>query len=57
MSRALVEGSENHEQNFQRLVNRQARSNTKMYQSTPIHPLLSEAGLIPAQTLLDSRQK
>lgn len=28
-----------------------------MYPSSPIHPLLSEAGLIPAQLLLDARQK
>ncbi len=28
-----------------------------MYPSTPIHPLLSEAGLIPAKIMLDRRQK
>ena len=28
-----------------------------MYFSTPIHPLLCEAGLIPASILLDYRQK
>ncbi len=27
-----------------------------MYPSMPIHPLLSEAKLIPAQLVLDSRQ-
>ena len=41
-------GQKNHEQTFQKLVNRQARSITGMYCSTPIHPLLSEAGLVPA---------
>lgn len=50
-------GQKNHEQTFQKLVNRQARSITGMYRSTPIHPLLSEAGLVPAKILLDSRQK
>ena len=48
---------ENHEQTIQQLLNRQARSITEMYPSTPIHPLLSEAGLIPAQILLDNRQR
>lgn len=28
-----------------------------MYPSTPIHPLLSEAGLIPPRILLDHRQR
>lgn len=28
-----------------------------MYPSTPIHPLLSEMGLISAQRLLNTRQK
>lgn len=50
-------GQKNHGQTFQKLVNRQARSITGMYSSTPIHPLLSEAGLIPAKILLDSCQK
>ena len=47
----------NHEQTFQKLVNRQARSITEMYSSTPIHPLLDKAGLISAKILLDSCQK
>lgn len=47
----------NHEQTIQQLLNRQARSITRMYPSTPIHPLLSQAGLIPAQILLDHRQR
>ena len=28
-----------------------------MYQSTPIAPLISEAGLIPARIMLDYRQR
>ncbi len=39
------------------MINRQARSITGMYSSTPIYSLLSEAGLIPASTLLDYRQR
>ncbi len=45
----LVEDQKTNEQTFQKLVNRQARSITGMYSSTPIHPLLGEAGLIPAK--------
>ncbi len=50
-------GQKNHERMIQHLLNRQARLITGMYPSTPIHPLLSEAGLIPASTLLDYRQR
>lgn len=50
-------GQKNHEQTLQKLINRQACSITGIYRSTSIHPLLSEAGLIPANILLDSRQK
>ena len=50
-------GQKNHEQTFQKFLNRQARSITGMYSSTPIHSLLSEAGLIPAKILLNSYQK
>lgn len=39
------------------MSNRQAQSITGMYSSTPIHPLLCEAGLIPASILLDYRQR
>lgn len=42
---------------MQQLLNHQARSITGMYPCTPIHSLLSEAGLIPAQILLDYRQR
>ena len=50
-------GQKNHEQTIQHMLNRQARSITGMYPSTPLHPLLCEAGLIPASTLLDYRQR
>ena len=50
-------GHKNHEQTIQQVINRQARSITRMYSSTPIHPLLCEAGLIPASVLLDYRQR
>ena len=39
------------------MLNRQARVITRMYPSILIHQLLSEAGLIPAKTLLDFWQK
>ena len=39
------------------MLNRQARSIIGMYPSTLLHPLLCEAGLIPASTLLDYRQR
>ena len=47
----------NHENALQQLVNRQARSITGMYPSTPVHSLLYEAGLTPASIVLDSRQR
>lgn len=50
-------GQKNHEHTIQHLFNRQARSITGMYPSTLLHPLLSEAGLILASTLLDYRQR
>ncbi len=39
------------------MINRQARSITGMYSSTPIHPLLCEVGLVIASALLDHRQR
>ena len=39
------------------MLNRQARSITGMYPSTPLHPLLCEVGMAPASTLLDHRQR
>ena len=50
-------GQKNHEQTFHKLLNRQARSITGMYPSTPVHPLLCEAGLVPASALLNHRQR
>ena len=50
-------GQKNHEHTFQQLFNRQARAITGMYRSTPVHPLLCEAGIIPASTHLDYRQR
>ena len=52
-----LKGQKNHKDTFQQLFNRQARSITGMYPSTPIHPLLCEAGLTPASIVLDSRQR
>lgn len=47
----------NHERKVQQLINRQARAITGMYPSSPIQPLLSEAGLVPDHILLDHRQR
>lgn len=52
-----MERSKNHEQTVQQMLNRQARSITGMYPSTPLHPLLCEASLVPASTLLNHRQR
>ncbi|KKA16155.1 reverse transcriptase, partial [Rasamsonia emersonii CBS 393.64] len=41
---------------LQQLVNRQARAITGMFRTTPIGPLVREAGLEPAETLLEARQ-
>ena len=50
-------GQKNHEHKVQLLINRQARAITGMYSSTPVQPLLTEAGLVPAQVLLNNRQR
>ncbi len=42
---------------IQKLINRQARSITGMYPSTPIAALMCESGLIPAHIMLDFRQR
>ena len=47
----------NHQNELQKLINRQARAITGMYPSTPIAALMSEAGLTPAHILLDFRQR
>ena len=53
----MVERTKNHERTIQQMLNQQARSITRMYPSTPLYPLLCEAGLAPASTLLDHRQR
>ena len=50
-------GQKKHEHTIQHLFNRQARAITGMYRSTTLHPLLCEAGIIPASTCLDYRQR
>ena len=47
----------NHEKEIQKLINRQARSITGMYLTTPVATLMSESGLIPAHISLDFRQR
>lgn len=47
----------NHEYKVQQLINRQAQAITEMYPSTPIQALMSKAGLVSAQILLDQRQR
>lgn len=41
---------------MQQLVNWQARAITGMFRTTPIGPLVQEAGLEPAETLLEARK-
>ena len=41
----------------QKLINRQARAVTGAFRSTPIGPLLREAGLDAAEVTLDNRQR
>ncbi len=53
----MVEKSKNHQSKIQKLINRQARSITGMYPSTPIDALIGESNLIPAHVLLDFRQQ
>ena len=50
-------GQKKHQAEIQKLLNRQGRAITGMYRSTPIAPLMSEAGLIPAKIMLDYRQR
>lgn len=50
-------GQKNYQKDLQKLINRQARSITGMYQSSTISPLMSSLGLLPAYILLDSRQR
>jgi ribonuclease HI len=41
---------------FQRLINQQARAITGMFRTTPIGPLVKEAAMEPAESLLEARQ-
>ena len=41
---------------IQLMINRQARAITGMLKSTPVGPLVREAGLTPAEALLEARQ-
>lgn len=50
-------GQKTHQEELQKLLNKQARAITGMYQSTPIGPLMSESGLVPARMMLDYRQQ
>lgn len=49
-------GQKDQLEGIQRLANRQARAITGMYRTTPIGPLIREAGIPPAETLLAARQ-
>ena len=51
------EVKKNHERTIQQIINRQARLMTGMYPSTPIHPLICEAGLVLAPKLLNYSQR
>lgn len=50
------QGQKDRVRGIQQLVNRQARAVTGMFRTTPIGPLVKEAALVPAETLLNSRQ-
>jgi hypothetical protein len=50
------QGQKDRLKGMQQMVNRQARAVTGMFRTTPIGPLIREAGLEPAETLLESRQ-
>lgn len=47
-------GQKNYQKDLQKLINRQARSITRMYQSSPISPLMSDSGLLPAKSICTS---
>jgi hypothetical protein len=49
-------GQKDRQDGMQRMINRQARAITGMLRSTPIGPLIREAGLTPAEVLLEGRQ-
>lgn len=47
------QGQKIHQRDIQKLLNKQGRAITCMYRSTPVAPLMSEAGLIPAEIMLN----
>ena len=49
-------GQKNWLANIQLMINRQSRAITGMLKTTPVGPLVREAGLTPAEALLDARQ-
>jgi hypothetical protein len=51
------QGQKDRARGIQCMVNRQARSITGMFKTTPIGPLVKEAALYPAETLLGKRQR
>ena len=50
------QGQIDRQKGIQLLINRQARAITGAFRSTPIGPLVREAGLEPAEILLNTRQ-
>ncbi|ODM21086.1 hypothetical protein SI65_04139 [Aspergillus cristatus] len=50
-------GQKDREQGLQGLINKQARAITGAFKTTPIGPLVREAALEPASSLLDARQR
>jgi len=50
-------GQKNNARELQQLINQQARAVTGAFRSTPIGPLLRDAGLEPAEIILQTRQQ
>ncbi|KAI9035824.1 ribonuclease H family protein [Aspergillus affinis] len=50
------QGQRDRQEGIQLMINRQARAITGMLKTTPVGPLVREAGLIPAEVLLEARQ-
>ncbi|ODM15130.1 hypothetical protein SI65_09369 [Aspergillus cristatus] len=53
---SLLYGQKDRLAGIQLMINRQARAITGMLKSTPVGPLVREAGLAPAEALLEARQ-
>jgi hypothetical protein len=49
-------GQKDRQRELQLLINQQARQITGAFRTTPVGPLLKEAGLEPAETTLESTQ-